>query len=225
MINKKSLLIDYIPAVFAAVFIITFAVLKEQTFIKTLPTLITLVVQLLMVRANRYAFLLGGLNSILYAYSAYTETLYFQMFSAIAVSMTIQIYSYFSWKKNSSEKDPELRMLPNAKRVMIVLGVLALWIFFWKTLGEIAELGEYVALDSLIFVIGIAATALSAGRFVDSQYFSLVSSVLSLILSIMIAVRRPSYTNYVIISIYNVFRITEIMVEWSRRCKKCEIST
>ena len=54
----KKLINDYLLTLAAAVLIIVFAILREQSFLKTLPTLVTLVVQLLLVRANRYAFLL-----------------------------------------------------------------------------------------------------------------------------------------------------------------------
>lgn len=40
----KKLLIDYVPMACAAILIITFSIIKEQSFIKTLPTLVTLVV-------------------------------------------------------------------------------------------------------------------------------------------------------------------------------------
>ena len=43
-----------------AILIIVFSIIRKQSFLKTLPTLVTLIVQLLLARANRFAFLLGG---------------------------------------------------------------------------------------------------------------------------------------------------------------------
>ena len=82
-IKMKRALIDYLPMALAAAMIITFAVWKEQTFFKTLPTLVTLAVQLLNVRVNRYAFLLGGINAVVYGIVYLTEGLYFSMISAL----------------------------------------------------------------------------------------------------------------------------------------------
>ena len=65
-VTKKELFIDYIPTVIIAVMIIVFAILKGQSFLNTLPTLITLVVLIMSVRANRYAFLVGASNCVLY---------------------------------------------------------------------------------------------------------------------------------------------------------------
>ena len=79
----RKILIDSIPAFLVGAVILYVAVTREQTFLKTLPTLITLVVQMLLVAANRYAFLLGGTNAVLYGVAYYSEGLYFSMISAV----------------------------------------------------------------------------------------------------------------------------------------------
>ena len=53
---------------------------------KTLPTIVTLFVQLLMMSANRYAFLLGGCNSVIYGIVYFIEGVPFSGISALVLS-------------------------------------------------------------------------------------------------------------------------------------------
>ena len=90
----KKLIDNYLLTLAAAVLIIVFAILREQSFLKTLPTLVTLVVQLLLVRANRYAILLGGTNALIYGAAYLSEGLYFSCISAVLMSAPLQYYSF-----------------------------------------------------------------------------------------------------------------------------------
>jgi len=65
-LKRLAWILDYALMAAIAALIIVFAVLREQSFLKTLPTLITLVVLVLLANANRFAFLLGGTNALLY---------------------------------------------------------------------------------------------------------------------------------------------------------------
>ena len=92
-IKKRNL--DLALAIMAAILIIVFAFLQKQSVIKTLPTLITLVVQIFMVKANRVAFLVGGANAVLYGFSYYSEGLCFSAISNALISAPIMIFSFF----------------------------------------------------------------------------------------------------------------------------------
>ena len=215
-INKRHLLIDYLPMALTATLIIASAVWKEQSFLKTLPTLITLAVQILLARANRLTFLLGGANSILYALSYFEETLYLQALSATVISMPVQIYSYFNWKKNSVSNFPKLRELSPLHKLLIAVGIVAGWLIGNRFIGNMMCDAKYATADVLLFIMGIVVTFLSAFRFVDAQYLSLISGVLSLCLWIRIAIESPQNVNYVVIAVYNLFRHIETLINWSK---------
>ena len=218
-IDKKKLFADYIPMAAAAVFIIAFAVWRGQSFIKTLPTLVTLAVQLLLVRAKPSAFLLGGVNSVLYAVSYFSEALNFSAFFALAISMPMQIYSYFNWKKNTKGGQPRIKVLSLGARLACAAGIVTAWFVFYKCFGALVSSGCYVRLDSLIFVLGVSVTLLSSLRYVDAQYIHLISAVLSLVLWGIICYDKPENINYVIIGIYNLFRSVQTAVSWTKISK------
>ena len=215
--KKKALWIDHIPAILTATLIVIFAIWRQQSFIKTLPTLITLVVQVLNAHADRRTFLLGAANSLLYGFSYYSEGVYFSMISAVAISAPMQVYTFFSWKRHSHGKNTELKFL-GARRVLIVIGlILAVWGVF--CLLPLFRSGSFPAVDALSFVVGNAVTLLVARRYVDSQFFGMANCLIGLILWILLAIKDPSNLNYVVISAYNLFRVTEAAVLWLRVTK------
>ena len=162
-IKMKRALIDYLPMALAAAMIITFAVWKEQTFFKTLPTLVTLAVQLLNVRVNRYAFLLGGINAVIYGIVYLTEGLYFSMISALAISAPIQLYSFLNWsRKRSANKSTALRFLSLRQRVLVIGIILCGWGICYFGLSGLFATARMPLPDTLIFSIGITVSVLAA---------------------------------------------------------------
>ena len=217
MMKKKALWVDHIPAVLTAALILVFAVWREQPFFKTLPTLVTLVVQVMNAHADRRAFLLGGINALLYGYSYFSEGVYFSMISAVAISAPMQIYTFFNWRRHSKGKLPALKML-GARRVMIVIGLtLAGWGIC--CLMPFFASGTFPMVDAMSFALGITVTLLVARRYVDSQFFGLANCLIGLILWILLAIKDPANLNYVIISAYNLFRVAEAAYYWLKATK------
>ena len=221
-ISKKDLWIDYVPTCVTAGLIITFAVLREQSFIKTLPTLITLIVQLLVVRANRAAFLIGGFNTLLYGVSFYCEALYFSAFKAFSITAPIQFFSYFRWKRKNGDGKPDIRVLPMSVRIILVLGMIVLWLLCFKFIGSIISSGRFIGADSLVFIMGVAVPILSAFGFADAQYLNIVASTITLAMWIAITIEEPQNINFVFIYLYNLFRVGEAAINWTKISNKSE---
>ena len=216
-LSAKEIWLDYVPMFVCAALILFFAILKEQTVIKTLPTLITLVVQLLLVRANRFAFLLGAANSLIYGVAYWTEDLYFSMISTVLISAPIQIYSFFHWRAHSGGLHTRLRLLPLPRLLIILLLTLGGWLMLYFSCKSLFATAAYPLWDSLLFVLGITISLLVARRAVESQYINLISCVISIVIWILLTVRTPGDINYVIISFYNLFRVAQAAVSWTRQ--------
>ena len=221
-IRNRDLWIDYIPTCVTAGLIITFAVLREQSFIKTLPTLITLIVQLLVVRANRTAFLIGGFNTLLYGVSFYCEALYFSAIKTVSITAPIQFFSYFRWKKKNGEGKPNIRILPTSARIIMILGMVVLWLLCFKFLGRVISSGRFIGADSLVFIIGVAVPVLSAFGYADAQYLNIAASMITLTMWIAITIEEPQNINFVFIYVYNLFRVIEAAVTWTKMSKQRE---
>lgn len=221
----KKIFVDYVPMALAAALIITFAFIKEQSFFKTLPTLVTLAVQLLLVRANKYAFLLGGINAAIYGAVYITEGLYFSAVSALVISAPIQIYSFFNWRgRKNSSGDTKLKIL-GIKRLFIVIGVILFgWAVCYFGLAGFFKTATYPVFDTLQFTIGIVVSLLAAFKYVESQHINIVNCASAVTMWALICVGNPSNINYLIISCYNLFMVAKAAVSWTRKYKaqKCE---
>ena len=215
-ISKRVLWTDYVPMLLAAILIIFFAVWRGQSFIKTLPTLITLFVQVLMARANRVAFLVGGANAVLYGISYYSEGLCFTALSTIFVSAPVMIYSYFNWGKHEQASKPKILMLNTVKRLVIIITMAVSWGVCIRFLGDIISTGRFVWLDSLSFVVGLTVTLLSAFGYVDSQYLNLFSCTVTFVMWIAVCIEEPQNINFAVISAYNLFRVTQAAINWTK---------
>ena len=223
---NKEIYLRYIPMSLAAAFILFFAVKNAlypadgqeielwYLILKTLPTLVTLIVQILLIGANRYAFLLGGCNSVIYSVVYFMEGLSFSAIYALLISFSIQIYSFFHWRKNSESGKVALRWLSAKSRVLTAVSAIGMWAvcYFWLSKYMVMRIPM---LDTITFSLGIICTVLSSVRYIESQYISFVSCVVSLIMWIILSLQNPSNINYVIIGIYNLYCVGQAAVNWT----------
>ena len=219
--KKAQKIFDYALIAAMAILIIVVAVVREQTFIKTLPTLITLIVQLMVVRVNRFAYLLGGVNALLYGISYYSEGLYFSLISTCLMSALLQFCSFASWSKKAKTGAPLLRFL-GFKKIVLVIGVLLVgWGICVFGLSHLFTSSTYPVLDTYLFVAGVISALLVAWRYVEAQYLNIVSMVVSVVLWGLLTVRNPANFNYVLINMYNLYRVIQGAVSWTKKC--CEM--
>ena len=237
-IKNKNLYLRYIPMAVVAVLIIVFAVKNalspengQETAIwylifKTLPTLITLFVQLLMIYANRYAFLLAGTNAVIYSIVYFIEGIPFSGIFALFISFPLSVYSFFNWKSHSNKGQIPLRHL-KLKGIIIMLALtVGGWAicFFWLSKYMVVRIP---LLDTAMFSFGIVSTILLATRYIEAQYINVVSNTLSLIMWIALTISNPSNINYAIIGVYNLYCVIQAAVNWTiiGRQNKVEVKT
>ena len=214
-ISKRELFVDYIPTILIGIMIIAFAIINSQSFVATLPTLITLVVLIMSVRANRYAFVVGASNCVLYGIAYIIEGVYFSAASALLVSMPIQIFSFFVWSRHKTGKtSSELIRMKWWQLALSIVAVFPAWAgCYFGISGFIG--GNQPLLDSLAFVLGLLISVLVAFRFIEGQYFNIISCLISLAMWIIICIESPNNVNFLIISCYNLFRTVQATVNWT----------
>ncbi|MBP3300477.1 MAG: nicotinamide mononucleotide transporter [Clostridia bacterium] len=219
--NRKALLrkslLEYLPMAAVAVLILVFAVKEHQAFYKTLPTLVTLAVQILMARANRYGFLLGGFNAALYGVGYLTEGLYFSAASSILFSFPMQIWSFFQWRKNSDGQEVRFRCMKPLVLGGTVGGILLAWLGCVLFLGPLFEGAAFPSLDAYSFVSGIVVTVLMAVRYLEAQYLNLIAGAVALVMWILITLEKPANINFLIISAYNLALTVKACCIWTKQ--------
>ncbi|MBQ9735985.1 MAG: nicotinamide riboside transporter PnuC [Clostridia bacterium] len=199
---KREDIFRYILAIVTATFLVIACVAYPQSPLIVAPLFVSIVVMFLQSSANRYTYLLGGLNSILYAVAYLLMSLYGVALQALLVSFPLQIWTFFRWKKNAYKSSTVFKRLTGKQYAVVLVvsavccvgGVLAL-----RALGS-----ENSVLDTLVTVISTISAIFSLLSYIEYVSFSLCSAVLTVVLHAMIIRSAPAQLPYLIYSIYSV---------------------
>ena len=126
---------------------------KPSEIITALPLFVSIIIMVLQADANRYAFLLGSINSVFYAAVYFMFTLHSSALSALLISFPIQMLTFIRWNKRKYKNSTVFSKLSWPMRgVCLIAGVAAVLLLN----GALGKLGsEYIILDNVTTVLGI----------------------------------------------------------------------
>ena len=206
-----------------AILITVTGILFHQSLIRILPLYVSLVVGILQSRANRYASLLGGINSILYALVYIYLGLYASAGYAILFSFPLQIMTFILWSRRKQGESTRFRKMSWRCRVAVLLGYLACFVILRAVLQAAGS--NYQLLDNLTSLTGILISALTMFAFVEYTWLMLPSGILSIVLNLSTMQTNPEQITYVIFSFYSIicvsiqfFRVRKLYAEQNRSC-------
>ena len=195
----------------------------HQSLIRILPLYVSLVVGILQSRANRYASLLGGMNSILYALVYIYLGLYASAGYAILFSFPLQIMTFILWSRRKQGESTRFRKMSWRCRAAVLLGYLACFVILRAVLQAAGS--NYQLLDNLTSLTGILISALTMFAFVEYTWLMLPSGILSIVLNLSTMQTNPEQITYVIFSFYSIicvsiqfFRVRKLYAEQNRSC-------
>ena len=206
-----------------AILITVTGILFHQSLIRILPLYVSLVVGILQSRANRYASLLGGMNSILYALVYIYLGLYASAGYAILFSFPLQIMTFILWSRRKQGESTRFRKMSWRCRAAVLLGYLACFVILRAVLQAAGS--NYQLLDNLTSLTGILISALTMFAFVEYTWLMLPSGILSIVLNLSTMQTNPEQITYVIFSFYSIicvsiqfFRVRKLYAEQNRSC-------
>lgn len=173
----------------------------KQDFLNILPLYISLIIAMLQSRVNRYASLMGSVNSLLYGAVYIYYNLYGSAFSAILFSCPVQLLTFIRWNKNKWEHSTKLRKLSIKQRLLILAGCIIVLIAMWVILPLIGS--KYVFLDSLTNIIGILIYFLTMFAYVEYTFLMIINGIICIVLYITMLPETPEMTTHLIFSIYS----------------------
>ncbi len=180
---------------------ILFATNFPRDTIEILPLYISLAVMLLQTEANRYTFLLGGINSIFYAAVYVSFGVYASATSALLVSFPLQIIAFINWGKHRYGKNSAEFKKLGTKKLLLVIGLsavaFAICYTVYRALGS-----QHLILDNISMVLGILVPILSAVPYIEYVWFNLISQVMSIGMAISLALHNPERIPYLIYAIF-----------------------
>ena len=203
------------------VLIVVAGIVFKQPFIRMLPLLISLFIMLFQAEANRYSFIAGGANALLYTYVYFRVGLFAAATSALFFSFPIQILTFISWNKHSYEKSTRFKKLSVKARVCICIVFVAVWLGVLKIL-QLAGSG-YAVLDNTASLLGVLVSVLTMMAYVEYSYLWLVSTSLNIILNIQVTLNAPSHIPYVIFTVHNMWCVVNAFKNVQRLYKKQQV--
>ena len=184
-----------------AVLITVAGVVCHQNFFRILPLYVSLIIGMLQSRVNRFASLLGSVNSLLYGAVYIFYKLYGSGISALLFSCPIQLITFIRWNKNKSGESTVLRRLSVKWRIVMLVSFALLLLAMWILLPLIGS--QYVFLDSATTLLGILIYFLTMFAFVEYTSFMIINGIINIFLYIQMLPDSPETMTYLIFSVYS----------------------
>ncbi len=202
--SKKDIFV-FILMGCTAILITVAGIYFNQNFLRIMPLYISLVIAALQSRVNRYASLLGSINSLLYGAVYVYYNLYGSAISAVLFSFPVQLVTFIRWNKNKWEHSTMLRKMPMKQRILLVVGYIVALVVMQKLLPLIGS--EYAFLDSATNLLGIIIYFLTMFAFVEYTFLMIINGVIGIILYITMLPETPEMTTYLVFSVYSLICI------------------
>jgi large conductance mechanosensitive channel protein len=144
------------------------------------------------------------------------EGVYFSAANAFLVSMPIQIFSFFVWRRHKTDKTKsELIKMKWWQLILSVVAIFPAWAGCYFGISGFLG-GTEPLLDSLTFVLGILISMLIAFRYIEGQYFNVISCIIALAMWISICIKSPNNVNFLIIA-FCVFLMVRLLAKLNKK--------
>lgn len=203
MKNKKP--IDIILLVLAGLtaIAITVCAVKFSDGASTLiiaPLYVSVCIIFLQSGVNRFAFLMGALNSLLYAAVYVYDGLYLTALYAALFSFPIQLVTFIRWKKKDGDGKTVFKEMTNKIRLLVAVGFVACFAIFYSILQYFGS--DYSFYDSLSMLFGILVSILCAAPYIEYSPLQVTSVIVGLFMFIKMSREDPIQYTYLIYQIY-----------------------
>ena len=186
-----------------AVLITVPGVIFKQSLFRILPLYVSLFISLLMSRMNRYAPLMGGINSILYAVVYAYYSLWGSAGYAIFVSCPVQIVTFIRWSRHSYANSTVLRKMSAKGRILMAVAFVAVWCILYAILSAAGS--AYIIFDNTITLFGLLNSVLMALSFVEYTVLMIPAGLCTIGMYIsMTAQGVAEQTPYLVYSVFSL---------------------
>lgn len=207
---KKNNTLQFIVMGITYALILITAVIFKLPYYRLLPILISAIVMFFQSKAYRIGYLLGGLNSIVYAAVYVGIKLYASAASAFLFSFPVQIATFINWKRNAYEQSVSFKKMSNTARLLVSLVTLTAWlvVLFITSKSD----SPYAILDSLASVIGVLTSILTLFAYIEYSYIWVVGSAIGIFNNFQVVLNDPAHITYLFYSFYSAFCVVLAVV-------------
>lgn len=188
-----------------AVLITVSGICFGQKWYFMLPLYISLYIMLLQTRANRYAFLLGGLNSILYAVLDFSLQLYSAALYDFLFSFPLQIITFCNWRRHAYGKSTIMKRLTVKQRLLGIAACVVAWGILELALSNTDASPAKRMMDNAASVLGVAATVASMFSLIEFPLLQIAGGLLfTMPLRVLLVVEDPAQITYLVFNAYSL---------------------
>ena len=209
------------------VFITVSGLVYKQSFLRILPLYISLLIALLQSEVNRYANLVGGVNSIIYSVVYLYYNLYAMAAYALIVSFPLQIATFVLWNKQPWQNSTVLKRFSAAKRAALIIGTITAWGIICYFLS--ATDSSHKELDTAVTVVGVVGTVLTLLSYLEYTAFTFAGTVFSTLLYAAMLKETPEQITYLGYSVYSMICTLVALINankiYSEQHKQAEVQT
>lgn len=179
------------------------AIATKQNFFLVLPLYISIIIMFMQAKVNRFAFILGSINSIYYGVlNLVIYKVFASAMQCFLVSCPIQLMTFIRWNKRPYGNSTVLRKMSNRARVLVALGCAIICIgtvFVLNTLGS-----SNTILDSIVTVLAILVSILMLLSYSEYAFLNVVTCALNTALHFSIFLQGSTeMLCYVIYDVYS----------------------
>lgn len=212
-VDRRTLLY-HVPLFIAFVLIVTPGILYHQSFIKILPALISLAVNLFAARVNRVSFLIGAANCLIYSIGYFEEGLYGSVANALCYSMPLQLISYATWRKNKYGNARTVKVLSMPKRALSAAALVILSALSAFVLSRMSGSNQSL-LDGTIFALGLFSTVFIMLGYVEGAVIHVVSAALGVVMwSLIVSSGKMENITYAVLGVYTLYMSVLSLINW-----------
>jgi nicotinamide mononucleotide transporter len=199
--EKKEKIISVSFSILTALLITIAGIIFKQEVIRILPLYVSVIIGFLSAKASRYACLLGGINSIVYAFVYFSFGLYAMAIYSFLACSTLQFVTFIRWNKRAYKHSTEFKTLTKKQ----IFGVAVLFIISFIVLYVVMTMAgsSYRIIDNSVTLVGIFQLILMVLSFKEFTWLALVTGVLSIILDGRMSFDYPAQITYLIFSSYS----------------------
>ena len=184
-----------------AVGITVSGILYRQPILYMIPLYISLVISFLQSKVNRTAYLIGAVNSLLYAVAYRHFKLYASAVYAVLFSCTIQLATYFMWKKNPSGKATIFRALKPTRRIAAAVSFAAIWGILYAILSVTDA--KYRFFDISSSLLGILISVMTMLAYIEYIPLMILSQFISIGLYLSMMQENVAQITYLIYTLFS----------------------
>ena len=179
---KKPVKISILTAlaIITAILVTVFSIAVKQSFLRVFPLYISILIMLLMASLNRYAYLIGGLNSISYGFIFLHYNIIGSAISALCFSFPLQIASFIRWSKSSWKKTTVLKAMNSRTRAINIILFIAIWAVYYIIIKKLGSASSVI--DSVASLIGMYVAVLQMLKFSEYTVLMIPSGLFNILL-------------------------------------------